>query len=215
MILDWILLLVIAALSYALGSMSTLVLASNFVFRASLSRLGRGNTWLSNFRRVYGVGGFIKLFLVEAVRDALPIVIGGLLMSIVEHPEAGRAFAGFCLVLGRVFPVFYNFKGSHASLCLVAAAFAADISVGVVVLLVVAAVTWFSRYFSLGAVVGAFFLVISAVLVIDDTLIIWLMVFTAGLVLIKHIPAISRMLNGKEERFSTEKDISYKFDERF
>ena len=215
MILNWILLLFIAALAYLLGSMSTLVLASNFVFRTSLFRLGKGSIWLSNFRRIYGIGGFIKLLLVEALRDALPIIIGGLLMGIVEHPEVGRAFAGFCLVLGRVFPIFYNFKGSHGSLCLVAAAFTVDVSVGVVVLVAVACGTWFSRMTSLGALLGAFFMALTPVLVLDDKLLTWLMVFCATLVLIRNLGAVPRILSGREERFSTEKDISYKFDERF
>ena len=59
MILYWALLLIIAMLSYGIGSISTTVLASNYVFRTRLSRLGRGNVWFSNFRRVYGLKGFL------------------------------------------------------------------------------------------------------------------------------------------------------------
>ena len=54
MIVYWLLLLPTALIAYLLGSMSTLVLSSNFIFHYNLRRLGRGNDWLTNFRRVYG-----------------------------------------------------------------------------------------------------------------------------------------------------------------
>ena len=63
-------------------------------------------------------GGFVKLLLVELVRDILPILIGGLLMGIKGQAAVGRAFAGFCLVMGRLYPVFYDLKGSHAIICM-------------------------------------------------------------------------------------------------
>ena len=97
MILYWFLLLLTAAIAYGIGSLDTMVLSSNFVFRRSLLKLGKGNVWLSNFRRIYGVPGFIKLFLVELVRDVLPILIGALLLGFKGHADVGRAFAGFCL----------------------------------------------------------------------------------------------------------------------
>jgi len=215
MIVYWLLLLPTAVIAYGLGSMDSIVLASNFVFRRNLRRLGTGDRWLSNFRRIYGIPGFLRLMLVEVVRDLLPILIGGLLLSIKGHGDVGRAFAGFCLVLGRLYPLFYNFKGGHASICLIVAAFAVDVSAGAAVLVVVAGLTIFSRYFSLGAAAGAVVYLAVAVLLIDNSLVMRLCIFTAVLVIIKHIPALRRILKGEEYRFSTEEDLSYKLDEKF
>ena len=114
-----LLLIPTAFFAYMFGGLDTMVLASNFVFRRGLWKLGRGNVWLSNFRRIYGVGGCVKLLLVELVKDLIPIFIGGILLGIKGHAEAGRAFAGFCLTLGRLYPIYYDFKGSHASICLI------------------------------------------------------------------------------------------------
>ena len=119
MILYWFLLLLIAVVAYGVGSMSTMVIASNFVFRTSLRRLGKGNVWLSNFRRIYGVWGAVRLLLTELVKDALPILFGALLLGFKGHADVGRAFAGLCLVLGRLYPLFYDFKGSHATVCMI------------------------------------------------------------------------------------------------
>ena len=71
-----LLLIQTAFFAYMFGGLDTMVLASNFVFRRGLWKLGRGNVWLSNFRRIYGVGGFVKLLLVELVKDLIPISSG-------------------------------------------------------------------------------------------------------------------------------------------
>ena len=75
------------------------------------------------------------------------------------------------------------------------------------------AVTWFSKYVSLGAFIGAIVYVLAGVLVLDGTLLILLSVFTALLVIIKHIPAIYRISKGQEEKFRIVEDISYKLEE--
>lgn len=215
MIVYWLLLLPTALVAYLFGSMDSLVLASNFVFRQNLRRLGEGNRWLSNFRRIYGIPGFIKLLLVEIIKDLLPILIGGWLLGIKGHADVGRAFACFCLVLGRLYPVFYDFRGGHAGIALVIGAFTLNSSVGGAALVILALVTWFSRYLSLGAVAAAAVAMMVSVLVVDEDLILRLLVFAAGLILFKHVPALIRIVQGREFRFSLEEDITYKLDERF
>ena len=215
MIVYWLLLLPTALVAYVFGSMDTMVLASNFVFRQNLRRLGEGNRWLSNFRRIYGVPGFIKLALVEVIKDLLPILIGGWLLSVKGHADVGQAFACFCLVLGRLYPVFYGFKGGHAGIALVVGAFTLSSSVGGAALVVLALVTWFGRFLSLGAVAAAAVVMMVSVLVVDGDLVLRLLVFASGLILFKHIPALIRIIQGREFRFSLKEDITYKLDERF
>ena len=52
-----------------------------------------------------------------------------------------------------------------------------------------------------------------AVLVVDDSLLLRLLLMTAALVLIYHIPAVIRLFRGTEPRLSLEKDITYKLDQ--
>ena len=215
MIVYWFLLLITSIIAYGLGSMSTMVLASNYVFRTRLSRLGKGNIWISNFRRIYGVWGFVRLLLVELVRDLLPILLGGLLLGLKGHAQVGYVFAGFCLTLGRLFPLFYDFKGSHATFCLILTGMFASPTVGIATAIVALIVTFLSRYIALGTLAGAFIMVVVSVLMVDDSLMLRLLIFTAALAFIKHIPAITRMLNGREFRLSFEEDITYKLDQKF
>ena len=209
----WLLLGLTAIIAYLFGSMDTMVLASNFIFRRNLLRLGDHSSWLSNFRRLFGIKGFFKLFVVEIIKDAVPIVIGSLLLGIRGHADVGAAFAGFVLVLGRLFPVFYGFRGSHATVAMIAAGFAAGTSVGAAAMIAAVGVIAVTRYLSLGTVAGAVVLVMVSVLAVDDSLILRLALFTAALVLVKHVPAMIRLMRRTEPRLSLEKDITYKLDE--
>ncbi len=213
MILYWILLILTALIAYLFGSLDTMVLASNFVFRRNLRRLGNEATWFSNFRRVYGIGGFVRLLVVELIKDIIPVLVGGLLLSIKGHPEVGRAFAGFCLVLGRLFPAIYIFRGGSAAIAMIVAGCAADISVGIAAGFVMLAVIVLSRYVSLGVFAGAAIYAVIGVVMLDESIMLRLALITAGLVLIKHIPALIRVLGKKEPRLSFKEDITYKLDE--
>ena len=213
MIVYWVLLLTTAVFAYLVGSLDTLVLASNFVFHRNLRRLGDTSVWLSNFYRIYGVKGFVKLLAVELVRDGLPLLFGMGLLAIRGHADAGCAFAGFVLVLARLWPALYGFHGSDASIAYTAAAFAVQPSVGVVAAMMILAITVATRYISLGTTVGALASMLVAVLVVDDPLLLRLLLMTAGLVVLKHIPSIVRIFRRTEPRLSYEKDITYKLDE--
>ena len=209
----WLLLGLTAIVAYLFGSMDTMVLASNFVFHRNLMRLGDHTRFISNFRRLFGIGGFFKLLAVELVKDLIPIVVGSLLLGIRGHADVGRAFAGFVLVLGRLFPVFYGFRGSHASVAMIVAAFMVGNSVGAAAMIVTAGVIALTRYLSLGTVAGAVVYTMVSVLAVDDSLLLRLALMTAGLVLLRHIPAMIRLVRRTEPRLSLKEDITYKLDE--
>ena len=209
----WLLLGLTAIVAYLFGSMDTMVLASNFVFHRNLLRLGDHSSWLSNFRRLFGIGGFFKLLAVEIVKDIIPILIGSLLLGTRGHADVGRSLAGFVLVLGRLYPVFYGFRGSHATVAMIAAGFAAGTSVGAAAMIAAAGVIALTRYLSLGTVAGAIVYVMVSVLAVDNALLLRLALITAALVLLRHIPAMVRLVRRTEPRLSLEEDITYKLDE--
>jgi len=215
MTLYWILLLITAFIAYFIGSLDSRVIASVFVFHTNLGKLGRGNIWLSNFRRVYGIMGFIKLFLVEVIKDLLPVLIGGLLLSIKKHGDVGMAFAGFCMVLGVVFPALYRFRGGKATIALVIVALCCKLSVGIAVAIVALFLVIVMRYVSVATVIAALAMIVVSVLELENNLVMILSIMTAALVIIKNIPAVRRTMNGREQRIAFVDDISYKFDEKF
>lgn len=215
MVVYFLLLSITAFFAYLIGSIGTLRLAGQFVFHRNLTRLGTGNVWISNFRRLYKLTGFVKLALVEIVKDIVPILIGGLLLSLRGQGEVGRAFAGFCVVLARLWPVFNRFNGCHAAVALSVAGLLISPSVGIATAAVCAAGIWFSRYLSLGTMIGAVLMIITSILVVENPLSMALLIGTAALVILRHLPSLLRINRGEEERLSFKEDLTYKLDERF
>lgn len=211
----WVFSVLAALLAYTAGCLKSTVLASNFIFHKNLRRLGSGNVFISNFRRIYGWKGALKLALVELALDLLPLAFGALLFKSGHHSSIGATLAGVCLVLGRLYPASYGFRGSHAIIPLILMGFFIEASIGIALLVVAVALIWLSRYYSLGAIGCALVLIITAVLMVDDVLTMRLGIIAAALVIVYHVPAVLRMLNKSEPRLSFEQDISYKFDEKF
>ena len=210
----WIFSILTAALAYCFGNLNTMTLASRFVFRSNLRRLGKGSLWLPNFRRVHGLKGFAKLALVELVKDAIPLLIAGMLFT-GGNRELGRALAAFCLILGRMYPAMNGFRGSYAAGALCVSALFINFSLGLAVNFVTLLVTILTRYVSLGTLAGGIALAAVGVLVLDNGVTGKLCFFIALLALFRMIPAILRISSHQEPRVSFEQDISYKFDEEF
>lgn len=210
----WIFSILTAVIAYFFGCLNTQVIASNFIFHTNLRRLGRGNTWLSNFRRIYGYKGLLKLALLEFVKDALPLIIGGRLFASSGNAEVGRALAAFCLVLGRMYPSIYGFRGSYAVAPVIIGAMFVSFSVGAAALVVCVLVTWATKYLALGNLAGGIVMTVVGLLIIDNTLAMRLCLFIVVLVVIRMVPALSRIMAKKEERLNLKMDISYKFDEK-
>jgi glycerol-3-phosphate acyltransferase PlsY len=217
MILNVFLLLLVAFVAYCVGSISTLRVASQYVFRRNLQKLGKGNVWLSNFRRLYGPIGFVKLGLVEIGKDLLALLFGALLISFRGRADIGVAFGGFCLMMGRLWPVFNRFRGSHGCLALIMTGLLISPPIGVTAILGVVLGIWISKSVTVGAVVGAIAMAAISVMVLDapQRLILILIVLIAVLVLVHHIPSLRRLFRHEEERLSRVEDITYKFDEKF
>ena len=215
MILYWVLLLVTAVIAYLIGSLSTLVLASNFIFHKNLRRLGRGNLFISNFRRIYGLKGALLLLLVEVVKDVIPLIIGGVLLGIKDHADIGRAFAGFCLVLGRCWPVYYRFRGSGAVFCLAISGIFQSAPLGIATLVFFALGIWLTKRLSLATFIAGLGFAAFAVITVDGGIGLVLVELTALLVLIKQIPALVRIKQGREEKLNFKEDLSYKFEDKF
>lgn len=211
----WIFSILTAALAYCFGNLDTMTIASNFVFKTNLRRIGKRSMWLSNFYRMFGWKGFLKLALVELIKDAIPLLIGGWLFKSGDHAVVGRALAAFCLVLGRMYPALGGFRGGYGAATLCVSALFINFSMGAAVILAVLIVIWATRYLALGTLGGAVALVATAILVLDNDLASRLCIFIGLLAVIRILPAFARISSHKEPRLSTEQDISYKFDEKF
>lgn len=202
----------IAVVAYLLGSLNGAVIASKYVFHRDVRAYGSGNAGLTNFYRAFGTPGLLLVLGTDVVKSLIAVLIGGLVMGIVEYPTVGKLFAGFCLMLGHIYPVFYGFRGGKGVICAAVTLLCVDVRVGMLALVIFAAIVWFTRYVSLGSICASLIAPLG-VWAEFGGLCGWLSLFCTLLLIIKHRSNIRRLLRKTESKLEFKKDLSNKFED--
>ena len=216
-----VLLVLIAAIAYILGSVNGSIIVSRYLFHSDVRSMGSGNAGLTNFYRNYGPKGIAGVLGIDIAKGVLAALIGGLIFPLAtgdqalkpEYVDIGRLFATFCLILGHVFPVFYGFRGGKGILCGVSAVFIVDYNAGVIALVVFVLAFLLTRYVSLGSVLGTISVPVTLLAKGFSGLCLILACLSVLLVIMKHGENIIRIIRHKEPRFVFRRDISHKLDE--
>lgn len=216
-----VLLVLIAAAAYVLGSVNGSIIVSRYLFHSDVRTMGSGNAGLTNFYRNYGPKGIAGVLGIDIAKGVLAALIGGSSSRSPpgdealkpEYVDIGRLFATFCLILGHVFPVFYGFRGGKGILCGVSAVFIVDYNAGVIALVVFVLAFLLTRYVSLGSVLGTISVPVTLLAKGFSGLCLILACLSVLLVIMKHGENIVRIIRHKEPRFVFRRDLSHKLDE--
>ncbi|MBQ2617987.1 MAG: glycerol-3-phosphate 1-O-acyltransferase PlsY [Oscillospiraceae bacterium] len=201
-----ILLLVLsAAIAYGLGGINGAIVASWMTQHKDVRNYGSGNAGLTNYYRTFGAVGVALVIGIDIVKGVVAVLLGGALLGIVGQPTVGKLFAGFCLVLGHMYPAFHRFKGGKGVLCAAVVAFVLDWRIGLSLIGLFALVVLLTRYVSLGSILAA----------LTFPVLVWafgytaldglLVLLTALLIVVKHGENIQRLLRGTESKLKWKK----------
>lgn len=201
-----ILLLVLsAAIAYGLGGINGAIVASWMTQHKDVRNYGSGNAGLTNYYRNFGKGGAALVIGIDIAKAVVAVLLGGALLGIVGQPTVGKLFAGFCLVLGHMYPAFHRFKGGKGALCGEVLAFLLDWRVGLILITVFVLVIVLTRYVSLGSILAAALFPAVAGLFGYSALVCLLAMCTGLLIVVKHGENIQRLLRGTESKLSFKK----------
>ena len=195
------LLAAIAVFSYLLGGLNGAIIASKYVFHRDVRDYGSGNAGLTNFYRTFGAPGLAIVIGTDVLKTVIAVVAGGLIMGTQGAASTGQVFAGFCVLLGHIYPVFYGFRGGKGVLCAETMLLIVSFPTGLVSLLIFVGIVWATRYVSLGSVAAC------------GKLPALLSLFCVILLVVKHRSNIGRLIRHKESKLSFKKDLSDKFDD--
>jgi acyl phosphate:glycerol-3-phosphate acyltransferase len=204
-------LLLIAAVSYVLGSIPTGYLLVRLFRNEDIRSVGSGNIGATNVMRSGGKGLGAATFLLDMLKGCAAVWLGGVLAGALlpDLPlRDAQALAAISAVIGHMFPIWLRFRGGKGvatgfGVFLVAAPLAAlaAITVFAIILLL-------TRYVSLASILGAAsFPVFAWILVRGDkpAFFIAAQVIVALLIIVKHHQNIRRLLSGNEHRFGGRK----------
>ncbi len=209
-----LLLVFIAAFSYFMGNLNTLILASHLIFRRNLLLYEKTNLGITRFLKDSSFKQLVWLAVLTIVKFGFPVLLGGWLMSIYDMSEVGRAFAMLCTLLGNNFPFIYKFRGQSSIAAFAVCSLFLNFELGFAVILIFAGVYFLSRYISLSSMIAALASWVLAIVVIDVTMVSRIMLVCALIVIIEYRKSIPRLIKKTEPKFIYRKDLSYMFDEQ-
>jgi len=217
-----LLIIVTAVPAYLLGSLNGAIITSKMIYRKDIRDFGSGNPGLTNFYRTFGKGGFLLVVLIDAVKTIAPVIFGGWLFAhftemylievgpfyrFFEATFFGQALAGFFVMLGHCFPVFYKFKGGKGVMAIGCIVIVIDWRLALIAWGVFILVTVITRYVSLGAILGSISFPVSMVFLgIGGLAEINIITLCVILVIVRHIPNIRRLLKGEESKLKIKRN---------
>ena len=192
--------LVILILSYMIGSISSSIIISKVMTGEDIRKHGSGNAGATNALRVLGKKGGILTLLGDVVKTVAAIFIAKLILN----NDISVYVAGIGAVLGHNYPLWFGFKGGKGIAVSITAILFADIRIGLIVLVFSLLIMIFTKYVSLGSVLGAVLcIVLSLIFRWDNKYYILFTVIVGVLAVYRHKANIVRLLKGEENKLGS------------
>lgn len=205
--------LTIAIAAYFLGSIPFGYLLVRIFRGEDVRQTGSGNIGATNVARTGSKWLAIATLFLDALKGY--IAVAHVFLFARHHPDevthAGAhylytlaALAGFCAILGHMFPVWLRFKGGKGVATAVGSFLAiapAAIAVSLFFFIVIVALT---RFVSLGSMLGAAIFPLAAWWLNPETrspTVMLLLAASSLLIIVRHKDNIRRLVAGNENRF--------------
>lgn len=207
--------IIIAIVSYLLGSLNFGVILSKHFENDDVRNHGSGNAGTTNMLRNYGkriafftiAGDMLKVFL--SIFIAFQIVkFTPMLLSVTNYIYLGqidsnmfiKSFSGFFCVLGHIYPCYFKFKGGKGVATSGGMVFAIDWRIALILLAVFIVIIAVTRYVSLGSIVMAILYPVF-IFTFHKSLVLTIIasVFTI-IVVIAHRENIKKLINHTENK---------------
>lgn len=198
------------ALAYLLGSIPSAVWIGKFFFKTDVREHGSKNSGATNTFRVLGAKAGIVVLLMDILKGVFAVSLAYFFTGYQRsfNLEYYKLLLGLTAVVGHVFSVFVNFKGGKGVATMfgvVLSVFPIAAAVGVLIFIIVFAVT---RYVSLGSMLGSLSFPLVVIFFQHHTQwpIVMLSLFIPALIFYTHRTNIKRLMKGEENKLKLKRD---------
>jgi glycerol-3-phosphate acyltransferase PlsY len=140
--------------SYLIGSIPTGYLIVKGITGQDIREIGSGSTGATNVKRVLGKKWFFTVMILDAIKGAFPVVLASMYINKFSGIGLFPVLAAVAVIIGHSKPVFLQFKGGKSVASGVGTILALNWQVGLIIALVWAVVTYFSKFVSLGSIIA-------------------------------------------------------------
>ncbi len=204
--------ILMAVIAYAIGSVNFSVILSKKIAGFDVRERGSGNAGSTNMLRSVGKGAAALTLILDIAKGLVAILIAYLLGKIINDVNSAILvqLAGFFVVLGHTFPMFFGFRGGKGVATALGVLLFVNPLVGVICLVFALTVMAFTRMVSLGSIMAAILFPVLTIFIRDNyiadgyTYIIF-GIAMAILVIFNHRTNLKRIYNGTENRISFKK----------
>ena len=196
-----VLLAVVVFGAYLIGSIPTGYLIVKGMTGQDIREVGSGSTGATNVKRVLGKKWFFTVMILDAIKGAVPVVLASLFVEQYSNIGLFPVLAAIAVLIGHSKPIFLQFKGGKSVASGVGTILALNWQVGLIVALVWAVITYFSKFVSLGSIIA---LIVSPFIMyfVGHAPIAYVVYCALGAIYITylHRQNIARLIKGEENK---------------
>jgi glycerol-3-phosphate acyltransferase PlsY len=191
--------LLAAVIAYLLGAIPFGYLLVKWTTGADVRTGGSGNIGATNVLRTTGRVAGIGTLLLDIGKGYLAVWIAGRLS---DHGVTAMCVAALAVMAGHAYPVFLHFKGGKAMASFVGAFLClTPLALGSVLVVFVVVVAW-TRFITMGSVVGAATFPLAVWLMQKDLTMLAAGLIAGAFIIYKHSSNIQRLHAGTENVFT-------------
>lgn len=199
--------ILMAVIAYAIGSVNFSVILSKKIAGFDVRERGSGNAGSTNMLRNVGKGAAALTLILDIAKGLVAILVAYILGKFIDeiNPAILVQIAGFFVVVGHTFPVFFGFRGGKGVATALGVLLFINPLIGVICLVFALVVMIFTRMVSLGSIMAAILFPVLTIFITDNYLVdgytyIIFGIAMAILVIFNHRSNIKRLYNGTENR---------------
>lgn len=219
--------LLIAVISYFLGSINFSIILTKIYKNDDIRNYGSGNAGMTNVLRVVGKKAALYTFIFDFIKCVISVLIGLFIFTRLcqsadvnmEYANFGKYIAGFACMMGHNFPIYFQFKGGKGVVTACAMIAVIDIRVFVFVIATFIISFLIKKTISISSILAAIMYPIAtffvtylcdyinkAVVGLGYLIAVTAISFVIALtVIVKHKDNIKRILNGTEKPIISKK----------
>ncbi len=140
--------------AYIIGSIPTGYIIVKTFTGQDIRTIGSGSTGATNVKRVMGKKWFFITLLLDAFKGALPVILASYFAKTFTEIGLLPVLAAVAVILGHSKSIFLKFTGGKSVASGVGTILALNWQAGLVIAVIWATVTFFTRYVSVGSIVA-------------------------------------------------------------